>query len=305
LRGLKRNPWQATGRQGVSTAARETAPLPKIGKEKTMERKNKCYLVLPILLVMLALMMNSSISCTKATGTLSVFAAAGTKPAFDEVGERFTEEYGTAVELTYAGGGEVLNQMVLSQSGDVYVAPEQRFMDSAVEKGAVDAATITSVAYMIPVIGVTKGNPMNIQTLADLARPGIRVAVTRPETTLLGDLAPEIFEKAGLSEAISQNIVTEAARPDNIVTMLIMGQVDAGIIWNFYQVQDPDDIEVIYLPPEQLTGVGEIQIAISTYSQDKKTAQQFIDYVVSSSGKEIFKKCGYLVNSEEVSQYWH
>jgi molybdate transport system substrate-binding protein len=289
----------------VSTAERETALPPKIGKEKAMERKNKRYLILPILLMLLALLMNFSISCVKATVTLRVFAAAGTKPAFDEVGEKFTEKYGTTVELTYAGGGEVLNQMVLSQSGDIYVAPEQRFMDSAVEKGAVDAATIASVAYMIPVIGVRKGNPLNIQTLADLAKPGIRVAVTRPETTLLGDLAPEIFEKAGLSEAIGKNIITEAARPDNIVTMLIMGQIDAGIIWHFYQVQNPDDIEVVYLLPEQLTGIGEIQIAISSYCQDRKAAQQFLEFVVSASGKEIFKERGYLVSSEEVSQYWH
>jgi molybdate transport system substrate-binding protein len=273
-------------------------------KEKAMERKNKRYVIFPILLVLLALIMNG-ISCSPSTGRLSVFAAAGTKPAFDEAGEKFTEKYGTNVELTYAGGGEVLNQMVLSQSGDVYVAPEQRFMENAVEKQAVDPATIKSVAYMIPVIAVPKGNPKNIQTLADLAKPGVRVAITRPETTLLGIYAPEIFEKAGLSEAISQNIITQAARPDNIVTMLIMGQIDAGIIWHFYQVQAPDDIEVIYLPPEQLTGIGEIQIAVSTYCRDKKTAQQFIDFVVSASGKEIFKKCGYLVDSEEVSQYWH
>jgi molybdate transport system substrate-binding protein len=273
-------------------------------KEKAMERKNKRYVIFPILLVLLALIMNG-ISCSPSTGRLSVFAAAGTKPAFDEAGEKFTEKYGTTVELTYAGGGEVLNQMVLSQSGDVYVAPEQRFMESAVEKQAVDPVTIKSVAYMIPVIAVPKGNPKNIQTLADLAKPGVRVAITRPETTLLGIYAPEIFEKAGLSEAISQNIITQAARPDNIVTMLIMGQIDAGIIWHFYQVQAPDDIEVIYLPPEQLTGIGEIQIAVSTYCRDKKTAQQFIDFVVSASGKEIFKKCGYLVDSEEVSQYWH
>jgi molybdate transport system substrate-binding protein len=274
-------------------------------KEKAMERKNKRYVIFPILLVLLALIMNYGISCSLSTGRLSVFAAAGTKPAFDEAGEKFTEKYGTTVELTYAGGGEVLNQMVLSQSGDVYVAPEQRFMENAVEKQAVDPATIKSVAYMIPVIAVPKGNPKNIQTLADLAKPGVRVAITRPETTLLGIYAPEIFEKAGLSEAISQNIITQAARPDNIVTMLIMGQIDAGIIWHFYQVQAPDDIEVIYLPPEQLTGIGEIQIAVSTYCRDKKTAQQFIDFVVSASGKEIFKKCGYLVDSEEVSQYWH
>ena len=89
------------------------------------------------------------------------------------------------------------------------------------------------------------------------------MAITRPETTLLGKYAPEIFRKAGLAEAIEENIVTQAARPDSLLTMLTMGQVDAGIIWYFYQVQAPEQIEVIFLPPEQLTGIGEMQVAVS------------------------------------------
>ena len=131
------------------------------------------------------------------------------------------------------------------------------------------------------------------------------MAVTRPETTLLGKYAPEIFEKAGLAEAIEKNVVTQAARPDSLLTMLVMGQVDAGIIWHFYQTQAPDQIENIYLLPEQLTGIGEMQVAVSAYSRDKKSAQRFIDFMTSADGKTIFKKLGYFVDGEEVKQYWH
>ena len=198
-----------------------------------------------------------------------------------------------------------MSQMILSGSGDVYIAPDQNFMDMAVEKGAIDPVTVDVLAYMIPVIAVPKGNPMNLNTLEDLARPGIRVAVTRAETTLLGNYAPEIFEKAGLIEAIDSNIVTEAARPDSLITMLIMGQVDAGIVWHFYQNQNPDEIEVINLTPEQLTGIGEMQAAVSTYSQDRKSAQQFIDFMISADGENIFRNLGYFVDAEEVKQYWH
>jgi molybdate transport system substrate-binding protein len=266
-------------------------------------RRYKAFIL--IFLVFLALVMNFNASCSTAQSKLSVFAAAGAKPALDEIGQKFEEKYGTTVEISYGGGGEVLNQMVLSQSGDVYVAPEQSFMETAAAKQAIYPETVESIAYMIPVIAVKKGNPRNILTLADLARPGVRVAVTRPETTLLGKYASEIFSKAGLADAIGNNIVTEALRPDSLLTMLVMGQVDAGIIWHFYEVQAPEDIEVIFLPPEQLTGIGEMQIAVSSYSQNKKVAQQFIDFVTSASGKEIFQKLGYLVDTEEVSQYWH
>ena len=157
---------------------------------------------------------------------------------------------------------------------------------------------------MIPVIAVQKGNPEHINTLADLARPGIRVAVTRPETTLLGKYAPEIFQKAVLADAIEQNIVTHAARPDALLTMLVMGHVDAGIIWHFYRTLAPDKIETIWLSPEQVTGIGEMQIAVSTYSQEPESAQRFIDFITSAEGKAVFEEHGYIVDPEEVKSYW-
>jgi molybdate transport system substrate-binding protein len=237
--------------------------------------------------------------------TLTVFGSAGAKPAVDEICLKFQEQYTTKVEVTYGGGGEVLNQMILSQSGDVYIAPEQRFMDTARDKQAIDADTIKSIAYMVPVIAVQKGNPKNIMALADLARPGVRVAITRAETTLLGRYAPEIFSKAGLAEAIGKNIVTEAARPDSLLTMLVMGQVDAGIIWHFYQNQAPEQIDVVFLSPEQLTGIGEMQIAVSLYSESGGSARQFIDFITSAEGKAIFQKEGYIVDAQELKKYWH
>ena len=158
---------------------------------------------------------------------------------------------------------------------------------------------------MVPVIGVKKGNPKQIISLTDLAKRGIRLAVTRPETTLLGKYAPEIFQKAGLGEAITKNISTYASDPNNLLTMLIMGQIDAGIIWHFYQTLAPDKIETIFLAAEQLTGIGEMQIAISAYSNNKEVAERFVDFAVSSESKAIFEKYGYIVNTEEVERYWH
>lgn len=258
-----------------------------------------------ILPVTLALLMLSGGSCSPPPSTLTVFAAAGAKPPLDEICQKFGEQCQTRVEICYSGGGEALNQMVLSRSGDVYIAPEQRFMEMAQEKQAIYTQTIQSAAYMIPVIAVPEGNPANIISLADLARPGVQLAVARPETTLLGKYTPEIFKKAGLSDKIGKNIVTEAARPDNLLTMLVMRQVDAAIIWHFYRVQASDDIEIIFLPPEQLTGIGEMQLAVTAYCQDNKTARKFIDFVTSAENKEVFRKHGYFVDAEEVSQYWH
>jgi molybdate transport system substrate-binding protein len=195
--------------------------------------------------------------------------------------------------------------MMLAKQGDVYIAPEQRFMETAQANSAIDPATIQTVAYLVPVIAVKQGNPKGIRSLADLSNQGIRLAITRPETTLLGRYAPEIFRKAGLEEAIKPHVVTYASDPNNLLTMLIMGQVDAGIIWHFYGITASGKIETIFMAPGQLTGIGKMQIAVSAYSTDAKRARQFVHFATSPAGKEIFKQCGYIVEAEEVKQYWH
>jgi len=251
-------------------------------------------------------MLSFTISCStpKANIKLSVFAAAGAKPAVDEICEQFTAKYGTEIEMNYGGGGEVLSRMVLARSGDVYIAPEQSFMESAREKQAIDPGTIKSLAYMVPVIAVPRGNPKHITCLSDLAKPGVRVAITRPETTLLGEFAPEIFAKAGLSEAIGKNIVTTASDPNNLLTMLTMGSIDAGITWNFFGTSASDKIEIIWLSPEQLAGIGQMQAAVSAYSKNTRPALKLIDFLTSPQGKDVFKKHGYITDAEEVKKFW-
>jgi molybdate transport system substrate-binding protein len=255
-------------------------------------------LSLPLILMMLPL----GSSCSQAS-ELSIFAAAGAKAAIDEVCQKFEEKYGTSAIPSYGGGGEVLSQMILAKSGDIYVAPEQSFMQKAIAEGAVDAGTVTSIAYMIPVIAVPKSNPENIQTLADLARPGLQIAISRPETTLAGQYAMEMFEQAGLADAIAPNIATQAATPNALLTMLIMGQVDAVIIWHYYAYLNPDNIENVYIPAEQVTGIAEMQIAVSTYSQNPEAAQQFIDFAASDEGRAIFAQNGYIIDETEVEKY--
>jgi molybdate transport system substrate-binding protein len=243
-------------------------------------------------------------SCSSVQSDLVIFAAAGAKTPLDEVCRRFEERYHTQIRINYGGGGEVLSQMILSKDGDVYVAPEQSFMETATTKLVIEPDTIRNVAYMIPVIAVQKGNPLNITSLTDLTRPDVSLVISRTETTLVGQYALDIFAKAGLTEDIEKNVVTQAARPDNILTMLMMGQVDAGIIWHFYQIQASEYMEVIFLPPNQITGIGEMQAAVSTYSNNKSTARDFIDFLVSGDGKSVFKNAGYIINNEEVKQYW-
>jgi molybdate transport system substrate-binding protein len=259
-------------------------------------------LTITVTMTCLLAVVAAGLSCSGTSGTLSVFAAAGAKPAFDKIAAAYAAA-GSSVDISYGGGGEVLTQMMLSKSGDIYVAPEQGFMEKAVAGGVVDPATVRTVAWMVPVIAVAEGNPLGIATLDDLVAPGVRVGITREETTLLGRYAPEIFEKAGLTAAIRPNIVTEAARPDSLVTALAMGQLDAAIIWDFYGTRFPDDIDIVPLAPDRLTGIGELQVAVATWCRDTAAAERFIQLLVSPEGKGLLREAGYLTDENEARRW--
>lgn len=253
---------------------------------------------LPALSLLLA-----AVGCARpAAPALTVFAAEGARPALEQIRRDFEDRSGIRVEAMYGGGGESLAKMLLARRGDVYLAPEQGFMERAAAEGAIMPETARTVAYLVPVIAVGAGNPKNIRSLADLARPGMRVAVTNPETTLLGKYAPEMFEKAGLAEAVGRNTVVSASGPGNLIAMICLGQVDAGIAWHFYPTLSREKAEAVLLPRGEIPGFGEMRAAVSAYSNEKEAAGEFVEFLASDAGKIVWKAHGYAANLKEAEE---
>ena len=108
-----------------------------------------------------------------------VYAGAGLKAPLDEIGPLFTQKYGINVQYTYGGAGTLVSQMNLSRKGDVFMPGSTVEFQTAKDQGLV--TTNQLVAYHVPVIAVQKGNPKNITSLKDFARPGLKIALGRAE----------------------------------------------------------------------------------------------------------------------------
>lgn len=234
---------------------------------------------------------------------LLVFAGAASKPPLEEIANRFEEKTGVKVRLTFGGSGTVLSQMKLSQQGDIYLPGSSDFMEMAKKEGVVDPATERIVVYLLPAINVPKGNPQNIQKLEDLAKPGLKVALARPDTVCVGLYGAEILEKEGLAEEVKKNIVTYAESCEKVANLVALKQVDAVLGWEVFASWEPDKIQTIFLPPEKVPRIGYIPVAISKYTKQKDLARQFIEYLISEEGKSVFKKWGYITTEEEARKW--
>ncbi|MDD4126960.1 MAG: molybdate ABC transporter substrate-binding protein [Methanomicrobium sp.] len=226
---------------------------------------------------------------------LLIYCGAGMKTPMEDIGEAFKEKTGIPVTYNYAGSGQLLAQMELTQKGDIYMPGATTDFENAKKKGFIEDEAL--VAYHVPVIATPKGNPANITSLEDMAKSGVRVSMGEPDSMALGIIAKNIFNKSGIKDEVMKNVVVERATVNEIVTDIILGNADAGIIWE--DLYKPEDMDVNYIPDSQNI-IKVIPIGSLTFSENPEYAKEFVDFVSSDDGgKAIFKKYGFTTYPDE------
>jgi len=220
--------------------------------------------------------------------SLFVYSGAGLKKPMTAIGEAFTGKYGIGVEYTFAGSGTLITQMDLSRKGDAFIpggTPDYRI---AQEKGLVGEPGY--VAYHVPVIAVQKGNPQNITSVDDFARPGLKIALGGVNTTAIGRAGDKLFEKHGIRDAVEKNVVLRAPTINEVVVAMNMGTADAALL-TLDQI-NPETMDTIDLPPENGL-VLIVPVGATTFTEHPDAARQFVEFVTSDEGKAIFAKHGF------------
>ncbi len=236
-------------------------------------------------------------------GVLEIFVGSASKPPTEEAARRFRERTGITVNLHFGGSGKMLSEMKLSERGDLYFPGSSDFMEIAKREKQVLPETESIVVHLIPAINVPRGNPKGIHSLEDLARPGMRIGIARPDTVCVGLYAAEILEKGGLTRSVQKNIKTHAPSCAKTAQLISLNLVDAIIGWRVFTYWNPDKIETILLRPDQIPRIGYIPIAISSFCRDRVRAQSFVDFVLSDEGRRIYRKWNYLVTEKEARRF--
>lgn len=244
-------------------------------------------------------MVNALAGCSKATPALEVFVGSATKPAIEDAASAFEKESGIKLLLHFGGSGKMLSEMKLARRGDLYLPGSSDYMDLAKREGLVLPDTEKRVAYVVPAINVPAGNPKNIRSLEDLARPGLRIGIARPDSVCVGLYAVEVLERAGLAARVRPNVVTHAESCEKTAQLVALSTVDAVLGWEVFHFWEPDKIETIFLKPEQVARIGYIPVGVSVFSTQRPKAQRFIDFLAGPEGQAMFKKWHYLTSVEE------
>lgn len=230
---------------------------------------------------------------TEASGTtLLFFCAAGVKPPVLAAAQQYEKEYGVSVQLQYGGSGTLLSNMQIARAGDLYLAADSSYTDIALEKGLVRERL--PLAYMHPVIAVPKGNPKNIQSVADLLRKDVRVSLGNPDAASIGKQTKSILTRTGQWKDVCRHVTDHGVfKPTvpEVANDIKIGAADAGIIWDATANQYPEleAIGILAFKKEMRT----ITVGVVANTKKPREALRFARYLNSTTGNAVFRDHGY------------
>ena len=226
--------------------------------------------------------------------TIVVCCGAGLMKPMNELIKGFENETGAKVQVHYGGSAELYG--ILKTTGcDVFIPGAYYYMEMAMKNGYILNDTVKNITYHIPVIAVPKGNPKHIQSLEDLAKPGVRVVLGDPKACAIGKVSKKILEKNGLWDKVEKNVVTFTPTVNQLLIYIATGQADATIIWEDMTTwaEGKGKIEVIQIPKDKNI-IKTIPTAVTIYAEkdgNLDVAKAFNDYIANHT--EVWKKWGF------------
>lgn len=156
--------------------------------------------------------------------TVRVFAASSLTEAFTELGDAFEDTAGgenADVEFQFGASSTLAQQIESGAVAAVFVSADEESMARA----APGAATVTIARNRLALV-VEKGNPKGIDSLDDLARPGVLLVVCAPAVPC-GRLGAAMLAKSGAGAkpaSLEENVKA-------VVAKVALGEADAGIVY--------------------------------------------------------------------------
>ena len=177
----------------------------------------------------------------KATGKVTVLAAASLQKAFEEI-EKTVEKDNPGLDVTFdfQGSQDLVSSLASGNSADVLATANNSTMKTAADQKLVGNQTefATNVLTLI----VPKGNPKKITGL-DSSLDGANLVICAPEVP-----CGEATKKLAEAQGITLNPVSEEQKVTDVRGKVESGEADAGIVYTTDAAAAKDKADKIDIP---------------------------------------------------------
>ena len=220
----------------------------------------------------------------KATGKVTVLAAASLQKAFEEI-EKTVEKDNPGLDVTFdfQGSQDLVSSLANGNSADVLATANNSTMKTAADQKLVGSQTefATNVLTLI----VPKGNPKKITGL-DSSLDGANLVICAPEVP-----CGEATKKLAEAQGITLKPVSEEQKVTDVRGKVESGEADAGIVYTTDAAAAKGKADKIDIPDGGV--INHYPIAQTAKPENPAGAQVFIDAVTGKTGQDILAKYGF------------
>ncbi|BBX44901.1 molybdate ABC transporter substrate-binding protein [Mycobacterium cookii] len=216
-----------------------------------------------------------------------VFAAVPLKAAFTLLAGKFqTDNPGAAVDFNFATSSQLANKLTQGATADVFASADSAQMDTVVKAGLTGSDPVNFATNTL-VIVTAPGDPKQIHSFADLAKPGLRVAVCQSPVPC--GVATQLIED---HSGVQLNPASEESTVSAVLTKVTGGEADAGLVYLSDARKAGEAVDTVNFP-ESTSAVTVYPIAILKHASQPALAQKFVDLVTGPTGEKVLSQAGF------------
>ncbi|NYF59444.1 molybdate ABC transporter substrate-binding protein [Micromonospora purpureochromogenes] len=224
---------------------------------------------------------------TGVTGAVTVFAAASLTESFTTLGRQFEDAHpGVRVIFNFAGSSALATQITQGAPADVFASAAPKNMATVTDAGAT-VGSPTVFARNQLVIAVPKGNPAGVAGLADLTRPGAKVALCA-EQVPCGAAAAQVLGAAG----VQLTPVTLEQDVKGALSKVTLGEVDAALVYRSDVRSAAAKVDGVEFP-ESADAVNDYPVVVLKDAPNPTAARAFVDHIRSDQGRAVLTDAGF------------
>lgn len=226
---------------------------------------------------------------------ITVFAAASLTNAMQDIATQYKKEKNVEVVSSFASSSTLARQIEAGAPADLFISADQKWMDYAVEKKAIDADSRKTLLGNSLVVVAAKASPqgpitINAQTPWTRLLNGGRLASGDPQHVPAGIYAKEALQKLGAWDTLSPALAP-AEDVRGALALVERNEAPLGIVYGSDAVAS-NGVKVVGTFPEASHQKVEYPLAI-VEGHKNATVSAFYDYLQGPQASEIFKRYGF------------
>jgi len=242
--------------------------------------------------------------------SLTVFHADSLAGPMKELKAAFeARQKGVTVQLVTGRSEPLAEQILKGDPCDVF-APSAADVIDKLLLGKTIAGTdqVAATWYIIfsaneMVVITRKGNPLGIQNITDLSRPGVKFTRVTGEKDLATNRSISFLKQAAalegkpdLAQKIVDGSIVDPSKPQTVpetIQAIIQGKADAAVVYYSAAVAAQANLDIVRFPASvNLSDKIQNAVTVPGMIRAKEMAVEFVKFMISSEGQNILKQTG-------------